>query len=84
MKISCICPREPKRAETGSRARTLLLPLWAAFVLLATRAGAELVLLPATNMTGIARWKPNQSWGAGPFFSTDGSSLSQTAEFAGW
>ena len=78
---NCAASRSGRRL--GSRARTLLLPLWAAFVLLATRAGAELVLLPATNMTGIAQWKQNQSWGAGPFFSTDGSSLVQTAEFQG-
>lgn len=61
----------------------LRLSLWVIVVLVAARASGELVLLPATNMTGVAQWKQNQSWGAGPFFSTDGSALSQTVEFQG-
>jgi len=59
------------------------LSLLAARFLLATRAGAELVLLPGTGITGIEKWKENSSWGAGQFYCTDGSALSQTMEFQG-
>lgn len=41
-------------------------------------AQAELILLRATEFEGIESWKEGQSWGAGNFFSTDGSSVSKT------
>ena len=78
---TCAASRNGRRL--GAHAQNLSLSLLAALVLLAARAGAELVLLPATGMAGVDKWKENQSWGAGPFFSTDGSALSQTVEFAG-
>jgi hypothetical protein len=34
-------------------------------------------------MQGIEQWKENTSWGAGQFYSTDGSPLAQTVEFQG-
>jgi len=69
--------------ESATCAPIQRLTLWATVVLVIASARAELVLLPATNMTGIAQWKQQQSWGAGPYFSSDGSVLSQTVEFAG-
>ncbi len=67
----------------GRRTWTALLLLLTALWSLPGRVDAEFVLLPATNMTGIAQWKQQQSWGAGPYYSTDGSTLGQTVEFAG-
>jgi hypothetical protein len=48
-----------------------------------SQVAAELVLIPATDMSGIESWKEGQSWGAGNFWSTDGSSVSTVVKLAG-
>ncbi len=47
------------------------------------RAAAELVLIPATDMSGIESWKEGQSWGAGNFWITDGSPVSTVVSLEG-
>lgn len=51
--------------------------------LFANIAFADAVLISAEDMDGIENWKKNTSWGAGYFYSTDGSSLNTTAMFKG-
>jgi hypothetical protein len=47
------------------------------------QAAAELILIPATDMSGIESWKEGQSWGAGNFWSTDGSPVSTVVTLEG-
>ncbi len=46
-------------------------------------ARAEMIMLPAPSWHGIEAWKEHSSYGAGNFFSTDGSTLTQSVTFAG-
>ena len=43
-------------------------------------ARAELVLVPAAEMSGVERWREGKTWGAGNYFVSDGSAL--TKEFS--
>jgi hypothetical protein len=55
------------------------------FVILmfALAAPAEMTMLPAPSWQGIEAWKEHSSYGAGNFFSTNGSALTQSVTFAG-
>ena len=44
---------------------------------------SEMVLIPANQMSGIESWKEGQSWGAGNFFSSDGSAASTNIDLEG-
>ena len=46
-------------------------------------ASAELVLIPAKEMSGIEAWKEGQSWGAGSFFISPGTPLTKRLDFEG-
>ena len=42
-----------------------------------------MILVPATEMAGIEGWKEGQSWGAGDFFSSNGSPVMKRVPFQG-
>ena len=52
-------------------------------VLISSPAKAELIVLQAAEMAGIDQWKQGQSWGAGNFFSSNGSPVSKRVAFGG-
>ncbi len=52
-------------------------------VLCAAAAWSEMILVPATEMAGIEGWKEGQSWGAGDFFSSNGSPVMKRVPFQG-
>ena len=58
-------------------------PVLIAWMLLASMGWAELVLVPAVDMKGIDQWKEGQSWGAGNFFSSNGSPVGKRVAFEG-
>ena len=58
-------------------------PVAMTLVLCATAAWAEMILVPATEMAGIEGWKQGQSWGAGDFFSSNGSPVMKRVPFQG-
>ena len=57
--------------------------LAALFVLLSNPVVAELIVVQASEMTGIDQWKEGQSWGAGNFFTSNGSPVSKRVAFEG-
>ncbi len=61
----------------------LVVPVVAAAMLYASPGRSEMILIPATEMVGIERWKEGQSWGAGNYFMSDGSSVSKQMELKG-
>ena len=58
----------PKTAASAARQRSKVLFAVAALILSTQVASAELVVVPAAEMSGIEAWKEGQSWGAGRFF----------------
>ncbi|MEZ6035437.1 MAG: prolyl oligopeptidase family serine peptidase [Planctomycetaceae bacterium] len=52
-------------------------------MLCAATARSEMVLVPATEMVGIEGWKAGQSWGAGDFFSSNGTPVTKRVTFQG-
>jgi hypothetical protein len=44
---------------------------------------AELILVPAAEMEGIDQWKEGQSWGAGGFYTSNGSPVVKRVAFEG-
>lgn len=71
----------------GSSARVLrqfrIAGLAAVFVLLSNQAAAELIIVQASEMAGIDQWKEGQSWGAGNFFTSNGSPVTKRVAFEG-
>ncbi len=57
--------------------------LAALFVLWSNPVVAELIVIPASEMRGIDQWKEGQSWGAGNFFTSNGSPVSKRVSFEG-
>ena len=75
---------------SNSVCRSRIVPcLWVAWpvavitFLCASAARSELILVPATEMAGIEGWKQGQSWGAGDFFSSNGSPVMKQVPFQG-
>ncbi len=67
---------------------SVLRPFWVAvlaalFVLLSNPVVAELIVVQVSEMTGIDQWKEGQSWGAGNFFTSNGSPVSKRVAFEG-
>ncbi len=50
---------------------------------LTTAAWGETILIPAKEMTGIGEWKECEAWGAGNYFTSDGSPVSKRVELEG-
>ena len=63
--------------------RSLVLGLALLFVLLPSPVRAELLFVSAAEMAGIDGWKEGQSWGAGNFFTSNGSPVSKRVAFEG-
>ncbi len=76
-----VLERGPTRANRGSLGTRLVFLAAALFV--AGGAIAELVQVPAGSLTGIDQWSAHSAWGAGFYYSSDGSVLCHTAEFEG-
>ncbi len=54
-----------------------------AVLLPASMGWAELVLVPAAEMEGIDQWQEGQTWGAGNYFTSNGSPVSKRVDFEG-
>jgi hypothetical protein len=52
-------------------------------LLCASAARAELVLVPAREMSGVERWREGKTWGAGNYFVSDGSPLTKEVALQG-
>ena len=57
--------------------------LAALLVLISNPAKAELIVVQAAEMAGIDQWKEGQSWGAGNFFTSNGSPVTKRVAFEG-
>ena len=79
---TAIRPREDS-THKPRQSRLTLLAMLLTFLCFPLFSWAEWMLVPAAEMQGIEHWKENQSWGAGNYYSSNGSPLTKRLLFEG-